>query len=125
LLEVNITASITPLLAHHSLMDAGTDIEDDQEYGVNRVLSDFVQSTGPIKGESDQTPEQRQATLVEDIQLEITSLKERFEEADRTPNPFEMTPQYEWREIWLKSLEKLLGHAQAIGSAGKRKKTRD
>jgi len=40
LLEVNITASITPLLAHHSLMDAGTDIEDDQEYGVNRVLSD-------------------------------------------------------------------------------------
>jgi hypothetical protein len=125
LLEVNITASIAPLLAHHSLMDAGTDLDDDQEYGVNRVLLDYVQGTGPIKGDGDQTPEQRQATLVEDIQLEITSLKERFEEADRTPNPFEMTPQYEWREIWLKSLEKLLGHAQAIGSAGKRKKTRD
>jgi hypothetical protein len=125
LLEVNITASISPLLAHHALMDAGTDIEDDQEYGVNRVLSDYVQGVGPVAGDASLTAEQRQASLVEDIQLEISSLKERFAEADRTPNPFEMTAQYEWREIWLSSLEKLLGHAQAVGSAGKRKKTRD
>jgi hypothetical protein len=36
-----------------------------------------------------------------------------------------MTVQYEWQEIWLDSLEKLLSFAQAIGSTGKRKKTRD
>ena len=125
LLEVNITASITPLLAHHSLMDAGTDIEDDQEYGVNRVLRDYVQGTGPVAGDSGLTPEQRQANLIEDIQLEIKSLRDRFADADKMPNPFEMTAQYEWRELWLASLEKLLGHAQSVGSGGTRRKTRD
>jgi len=125
LLEVNATASITPLFAHHALMDAGTDIDDDQEYGVNRVLSDYVQGIGPVVTDPSLTMEQRKASLIEDIEGEISSLKDRFADSDKSANPFEMTVQYEWQEIWLDALEKLLSFAQAIGSTGKRKKTRD
>ena len=125
LLEVNATASITPLFAHHALMDAGTDIDDDQEYGVNRVLNDYVQGTGPVVTDASLSAEQRKASLIEDIEAEIASLKDRFTEADKSANPFEMTAQYEWQEIWLNSLERLLSHAQAVGASGKRKKTRD
>jgi hypothetical protein len=125
LLEVNATASITPLFAHHALMDAGTDIDDDQEYGVNRVLSDYVQGIGPVVTDASLTMEQRKASLIEEIEGEISSLKDRFADADKSANPFEMTAQYEWQENWLNSLEKLLSFAQAIGSTGKRKKTRD
>jgi hypothetical protein len=125
LLEVNATASITPLFAHHALMDAGTDIDDDQEYGVNRVLSDYVQGIGPVVTDPSLTMEQRKASLIEDIEGEISSLRDRFADSDKSANPFEMTVQYEWQEIWLESLGKLLSFAQAIGSTGKRKKTRD
>jgi hypothetical protein len=69
--------------------------------------------------------EQRKASLIEEIEGEISSLKDRFADADKSANPFEMTAQYEWQENWLNSLEKLLSFAQAIGSTGKRKKTRD
>jgi hypothetical protein len=125
LLEVNATASISPLFAHHALMDAGTDIDEDQEYGVNRVLSDFVKGTGPVVADASLTPEQRKASLIEDIEGEISILTERFADAEKNVNPFEMTPQYEWRAIWLSSLEKLLAHAKAVGESGKNKKARD
>ena len=125
LLEVNATASITPLFAHHALMDAGTAIDDDQEYGVNRVLSDFVKGTGPVVSDASLSPEQRKASLVEDIEGEISILKQRFADADKNVNPFEMTSQYEWSEIWLNSLEKLLTHAKAVGDTGRTKKARD
>ena len=125
LLEINATASITPLFAHHALMDAGTDIDDDQEYGVNRVLSDFVKGTGPVATDSSLTPEERKASLIEDIEGEISILKQRFADADKNVNPFEMTSQYEWSAIWLSSLEKLLAHAKAVGDSGKSKKARD
>ena len=71
------------------------------------------------------SPEQRKASLVEDIEGEISILKQRFADADKNVNPFEMTSQYEWSEIWLNSLEKLLTHAKAVGDTGRTKKARD
>ena len=125
LLEVNATASITPLFAHHALMDAGTDIDDDQLYGVNRVLSDFVKGTGPVVADASLSLEQRKAGLIEDIEAEISILTQLFAEADRNVNPFEMTSQYQWSVIWLKSLERLLSHAKAVGETGKSRKPRN
>jgi hypothetical protein len=108
LLEVNATESITPLFAYHALMDAGTDIDDDQEYGVNRVLSDYVQGIGPVITDPSLTMEQRKASLIEDIEGGISSLKDRFADSDKSANPFEIDDWYEWRHFFLESLETLL-----------------
>jgi len=124
LLQVNATTSLAPLLAYHALMEAGADVSDEKDYGVNRILSDFVKGTGPVVTDASLSPEQRKSNLIEEIETEILSLRDEFEEANKKVNPFKMTLQYEWNEMLVNSLDLLLEHANSVGETGKHKKSR-
>ena len=105
-------------------MDAGADVSEEKEYGVSRILSDFVKGIGPVVTDASLSPEQRKSNLIEEIETEILSLRNEFEEANKKVNPFKMTLQYEWNEMLVNSLNLLLEHAQSAGETGKRKKSR-
>ena len=121
LLEVNRTATVSPLSGYHALIDAGAVVEPHMEYGVNRILSDYIEGKSPAspEGKMDVDKDSRKQLLVDSILEEISILTTRFSDADRTTNPFEMTAQYEFRRIWLESLEKLLNLTQNLGVNGR------
>jgi hypothetical protein len=121
LLQVNATASLNPLFAHHTLMNAGS---ENTEYGVKRILNDFVNGEG--QGDYDKTldKETRQINLLKSVEQELSDLATDIEEIEISPNPFDVPADYEWRSYYEEALNSLLKHTQDLGDGAKRERIR-